>query len=52
MVVFARMQVAPNCFAVTGLGYVPPWCVNAGFNDVGRLIDTVRKELEHSIETR
>jgi Zn-dependent hydrolases, including glyoxylases len=31
MVVFARMQVSPNCFAVTGLGYVPPWCVNAGF---------------------
>jgi glyoxylase-like metal-dependent hydrolase (beta-lactamase superfamily II) len=25
------MQVAPHCFAVTGLGYIPPWCVNAGF---------------------
>ena len=25
------MQVSPNCFAVTGLAYVPPWCVNAGF---------------------
>jgi glyoxylase-like metal-dependent hydrolase (beta-lactamase superfamily II) len=25
------VQVSPRCFAVTGLGYVPPWCVNAGF---------------------
>src|SRR5260370_23007553 len=25
------MQVSPNCFAGAGLGYVPPWCVNAGF---------------------
>lgn len=25
------MQVATHCFAVTGLSYVPPWCVNAGF---------------------
>jgi glyoxylase-like metal-dependent hydrolase (beta-lactamase superfamily II) len=25
------MQISPHCFAVTGLGYVSPWCVNAGF---------------------
>jgi glyoxylase-like metal-dependent hydrolase (beta-lactamase superfamily II) len=25
------VQLSPHCFAVTGLGYVPPWCVNAGF---------------------
>jgi glyoxylase-like metal-dependent hydrolase (beta-lactamase superfamily II) len=25
------MQISTRCFAVTGLGYVPPWCVNAGF---------------------
>jgi len=25
------MRVSPRCYAVTGLGYSPPWCVNAGF---------------------
>jgi glyoxylase-like metal-dependent hydrolase (beta-lactamase superfamily II) len=25
------MQISPHCFALTGLGYVSPWCVNAGF---------------------
>lgn len=25
------MRISPRCYAVTGLGYSPPWCVNAGF---------------------
>jgi glyoxylase-like metal-dependent hydrolase (beta-lactamase superfamily II) len=25
------MLLSDRCFAVTGLGYSPPWCVNAGF---------------------
>jgi glyoxylase-like metal-dependent hydrolase (beta-lactamase superfamily II) len=25
------MQLSPRCFAVTGLAYIPPWSVNAGF---------------------
>jgi glyoxylase-like metal-dependent hydrolase (beta-lactamase superfamily II) len=25
------MQISPRCFAVTGLAYIPPWSVNAGF---------------------
>jgi glyoxylase-like metal-dependent hydrolase (beta-lactamase superfamily II) len=25
------MRVSTRCFAVTGLGYIPPWSVNAGF---------------------
>jgi len=25
------MLLSPRCFAITGLGYSPPWCVNAGF---------------------
>jgi glyoxylase-like metal-dependent hydrolase (beta-lactamase superfamily II) len=25
------MRVSPRCYAVTGLAYSPPWCVNAGF---------------------
>jgi glyoxylase-like metal-dependent hydrolase (beta-lactamase superfamily II) len=25
------MRLSPHCYAVTGLGYSPPWCVNAGF---------------------
>jgi glyoxylase-like metal-dependent hydrolase (beta-lactamase superfamily II) len=25
------MQVSNRCYAVTGLGYLAPWCVNAGF---------------------
>lgn len=24
------MQVSPSCYALTGLGYLPPWTVNAG----------------------
>lgn len=37
------MKVADRCYAVTGLGYIPPWCVNAGFvagNDITLIIDT------------
>jgi glyoxylase-like metal-dependent hydrolase (beta-lactamase superfamily II) len=25
------MRLSAHCFAVTGLGYIPPWSVNAGF---------------------
>ena len=25
------MRLTPRCYAVTGLGYATPWCVNAGF---------------------
>jgi glyoxylase-like metal-dependent hydrolase (beta-lactamase superfamily II) len=25
------MRLSNHCFAITGLGYSPPWCVNAGF---------------------
>jgi glyoxylase-like metal-dependent hydrolase (beta-lactamase superfamily II) len=25
------MRLSPRCYAVTGLAYSPPWCVNAGF---------------------
>jgi glyoxylase-like metal-dependent hydrolase (beta-lactamase superfamily II) len=25
------MRLSPCCYAVTGLAYSPPWCVNAGF---------------------
>jgi glyoxylase-like metal-dependent hydrolase (beta-lactamase superfamily II) len=25
------MQLTHSCFAITGLGYMMPWCVNAGF---------------------
>ncbi len=25
------MRLTERCYAVTGLGYSPPWCVNAGF---------------------
>jgi glyoxylase-like metal-dependent hydrolase (beta-lactamase superfamily II) len=25
------MRLSERCYAVTGLGYSPPWCVNAGF---------------------
>ncbi len=25
------MRISNHCYAVTGLGYIPPWCVNAGF---------------------
>jgi glyoxylase-like metal-dependent hydrolase (beta-lactamase superfamily II) len=37
------MRVSNRCYAVTGLGYVPPWCVNAGFvagDDVTLVVDT------------
>src|SRR5260370_16288010 len=37
------MQVSPNCFAGAGLGYVPPWCVNArviGGRHTARVVDT------------
>ena len=26
-----KMRISERCFAVTGLGYSTPWCVNAGF---------------------
>lgn len=25
------MRLSPHCYALTGLAYSPPWCVNAGF---------------------
>jgi len=25
------MRISQRCYAVTGLGLIPPWCVNAGF---------------------
>lgn len=37
------MRVSNRCYAVTGLGYVTPWCVNAGFvagDDVTLIVDT------------
>jgi len=37
------MQISEHCFAVTGLGYVPPWSVNAGFLAGGQttlIVDT------------
>lgn len=34
------MRLSPRCYAVTGLAYSPPWCVNAGFiaGDVETLV--------------
>src|SRR5580704_19533588 len=26
-----EMRLSARCYAVTGLAYSPPWCVNAGF---------------------
>jgi len=37
------MRLSAHCFAVTGLGYVPPWTVNAGFvcgSEATLVIDT------------
>ena len=37
------MQITPHCFAVTGLGCIPPWTVNAGFivgDDTTLIVDT------------
>lgn len=37
------MRLSNRCYAVTGLGYSPPWCVNAGFvagNDLTLVVDT------------
>jgi glyoxylase-like metal-dependent hydrolase (beta-lactamase superfamily II) len=37
------MRLSAHCFAVTGLGYVPPWTVNAGFvcgSEATLIIDT------------
>ena len=37
------MRVSDRCYAVTGLGYSPPWCVNAGFvagDNLTLVIDT------------
>ena len=37
------MQLSERCFAVTGLGYLPPWTVNAGFvvgDETTLIVDT------------
>jgi glyoxylase-like metal-dependent hydrolase (beta-lactamase superfamily II) len=37
------MRVSNRCYAVTGLGYMAPWCVNAGFvagDDLTLVVDT------------
>lgn len=37
------MRLSDRCYAVTGLGYVTPWCVNAGFvtgDEITLVIDT------------
>src|SRR5271169_1416553 len=37
------MQLSIHCFAITGLGYLPPWSVNAGFvtgAEITLVIDT------------
>jgi len=37
------LKLAARCFAVTGLGYLPPWTVNAGFivgNETTLIVDT------------
>jgi glyoxylase-like metal-dependent hydrolase (beta-lactamase superfamily II) len=37
------MQLSNRCFAITGLGYLPPWTVNAGFitgDETTLIIDT------------
>jgi glyoxylase-like metal-dependent hydrolase (beta-lactamase superfamily II) len=37
------MRLSNRCYAVTGLGYSPPWCVNAGFvagDNLTLVIDT------------
>jgi glyoxylase-like metal-dependent hydrolase (beta-lactamase superfamily II) len=37
------MQLSDRCFAVTGLGYLPPWTVNAGFvigDEATLIVDT------------
>ena len=37
------MKLSEHCYAVTGLGYVPPWSVNAGFiagRDTTLIVDT------------
>jgi glyoxylase-like metal-dependent hydrolase (beta-lactamase superfamily II) len=31
------MRLSNRCYAITGLGYSPPWCVNAGFIAGGEL---------------
>jgi glyoxylase-like metal-dependent hydrolase (beta-lactamase superfamily II) len=37
------MRLTYHCFAITGLGYVSPWCVNAGFivgDEMTLVVDT------------
>ncbi|HEX8985042.1 MAG TPA: MBL fold metallo-hydrolase, partial [Bryobacteraceae bacterium] len=37
------MRLSSRCYAVTGLGYLAPWCVNAGFvvgDELTLVIDT------------
>ena len=37
------MKITENCYAVLGLGFIPPWTVNAGFaagKDTTLIIDT------------
>jgi glyoxylase-like metal-dependent hydrolase (beta-lactamase superfamily II) len=38
-----RMRLTDRCYAITGLGYAPPWCVNAGFivgDEITLVVDT------------
>lgn len=42
------MRLSNRCYAVTGLGYSPPWCVNAGFvsgDEVTLVVDTSANRL-------
>ena len=37
------MKLSERCYAVTGLGYLTPWCVNAGFivgDEITLVVDT------------
>lgn len=42
-VIIVGMRLSDRCYAVTGLGYVSPWCVNAGFvigDEITLVVDT------------
>src|SRR5450755_31912 len=42
-VILESMQLSSRCYAVTGLGYSAPWCVNAGFvtgDELTLVVDT------------
>ncbi|HTS47380.1 MAG TPA: hypothetical protein VMH05_05520 [Bryobacteraceae bacterium] len=39
------MRLSQHCYALTGLGYVPPWSVNAGIvagRETTLIVDTAR----------